>query len=218
VIDKYTELTPELHRYAVDRSSFRDGVVPAVERAGEEMGDLASMQIAGDQAAFMTILVGASGARRALEVGTFLGYGAISIARGLPEDGELVVCELEPEYADRAREHLSQAGLEGRVEFRLGPAIETLRAMSEGAQFDFAFVDADKEGYGDYYEECLRLLRPGGLLLLDNVFMGGEVVDPDADRKATRIVRELNDRVASDDRVEAAMLGIADGVTVVRKH
>ena len=130
-VDKFTALTPQLHRYAVEHSSFRDGVVPGVEAAAEEMGDLALMQIAGDQAAFMTILVQASGARRALEVGTFLGYGAIAIARGLPADGELLVCELEQEYADRARAHLDQAGLGDRVAFRVAPAIETLKELPE---------------------------------------------------------------------------------------
>ncbi len=217
-VDKFTALTPQLHRYAVEHSSFRDGVVPGVEAAAEEMGDLALMQIAGDQAAFMTILVQASGARRALEVGTFLGYGAIAIARGLPADGELLVCELEQEYADRARAHLDQAGLGDRVAFRVAPAIETLKELPESEPFDFAFVDADKQGYGGYYEQCLRLLRPGGLLLLDNVFMGGRILDPDADDEAMAVVRELNDRIATDERVDAAMLGIADGLTVARKR
>lgn len=217
-LDKFTAMTPELHRYAVEHSSFRDGVVPGVEGAAEQMGDLALMQIAGDQAALMTVLVRATGARRALEVGTFLGYGAIAIARGLPADGELIVCELDAEYAERAHAHLADAGLSDRVEIRLGPAIETLRAITEAERFDFAFVDADKDGYDGYYEECLRLLRPGGLLLLDNVFMRGRILDPEADDDATRVVRDLNDRIASDERVEAAMLGIADGVTVARKR
>lgn len=216
-VDKYTSLTPELHRYAVANSSFRDGVVPEVEADGEAMGDLALMQIAGDQAAFMTILVQATGSRRALEVGTFLGYGAIAIARGLPEDGELVICELEQEYADRAAENLAKAGLDERADIRVGPAAETLRALPESEPFDFAFVDADKGSYPDYYEECLRVVRPGGLLLLDNVFMGGRILDDDPD-EATAIVRELNGRIAADDRVEAAMLGLADGITVVRKR
>src|SRR5262245_37124803 len=119
------------------------------------MGDLAAMQIAGDQAAFMTIVVAATGARNALEVGTFLGYGAIAIARGLPEDGELVCCELSDEYAERARGHLAKAGLEDRVEFRIGPAVESLRAMDATEQFDFAFIDADKTEYIDYFEEAL---------------------------------------------------------------
>ncbi len=214
---KFTEVTPELHRYAVEHSSFRDGVAPELEAAGEAMGELASMQIAGDQAALLSVLTAAIGARRALEVGTFLGYGAIAIARGLPADGELVVCELEREYADRAREHLERAGLGDRVSFRLGPAADSLPGLPGDEPFDLAFVDADKEGYGGYYEQCLRLLRPGGLLLLDNVFMDGRILDPDSDREGVRVMRELNDRVAADERVEAAMVGFADGVTIARK-
>lgn len=216
-IDKYTAVTPELHRYAVEHSSFRDEVTAELEAAGEAMGDLARMQIAGDQAALMTILVAACGARRALEVGTFLGYGAIAIARGLPEDGELVICELEREYADRALEHLRGAGLAERAEVRLGPALETLAGLPESEPFDFAFVDADKASYPGYYEQCLRLLRPGALLLLDNVFMNGRVLDEEPDEEAG-IVAGLNDAVAADGRVEAAMLGVADGITVVRKR
>src|SRR6185312_8182787 len=166
--DKFISITPELHRYSVEHSSFRDGAVPEVEQAGEDMGDLASMQIAGDQAAFMTILVAAIGAHQALEVGTFLGYGAIAIARGLPADGRLVCCELDEGYASRAREHLSKAGIEGKVEFRIGPALESLRAMERTEQFDFAFIDADKTEYIDYFEETLPRVRPNALIMLDN--------------------------------------------------
>ncbi len=218
-IDKFTALTPELHRYTVEHSSYRNGVTPEIERAGAEMGSLAIMQIAGDQAALITILVRAIGARRALEVGTFLGYGAVAIARGLPADGELVVCELEPEYAERARDHLDRAGLGDRVEIRVGPAAATLAEIGQPDSFDLAFVDADKESYPTYFEECLRLLRPGGLLLLDNVLMGGRVVDAAAGAdEAPRVVAELNDRIATDDRVDAVMLGIADGLTVAIKQ
>ena len=217
-IDKFTALTPELHRYTVAHSSFRDGVVPDIERAGEEMGDLALMQIAGDQAAAITILVRAIGARRAIEVGTFLGYGALAIARGLRDDGVLICCELEQEYANRARGHLAAAGLADRVEFVVGPATDSLAALDRDGEFDFAFVDADKGRYPEYYEQCLRLLRPGGLMMLDNVFMGGRILaDPPPDEN-TSIVRELNDRIAADDRVEVAMLAIADGVSLVRKR
>jgi caffeoyl-CoA O-methyltransferase len=216
--EKFTGMTSELHGYAVGHSSFRDGVVPEIEAAAEQMGDLAQMQIAGDQAAFTTILVKAIGARRALEVGTFLGYGAISIARGLPGDGQLLVCELSDDYAERARSHLAEAGLEDRVEIRVGPAIETLGSLPGDPPFDLAFVDADKASYAAYYEQCLRLLRPGGLLLLDNVFMGGRILDRQTDDQGTLVMRELNDRIAADERVESAMLSIADGVTVVRKR
>lgn len=217
-LDKFTALTPELHRYAVGHSSFRDGIVPDIERAGEEMGGLASMQIAGDQAALMTILVRAIGARRALEVGTFLGYGALAIARGLPADGELVCCELEEAYAARAREHLERAGLAERVEIRVGPALETLTAMDGEGEFDLAFIDADKASYPDYFEHCLRLVRAGGLILLDNVFMGGRVLDPPPGDEGARAVAGLNDRLAADERVEVAMVAIADGLTIARKR
>jgi caffeoyl-CoA O-methyltransferase len=215
--DKFISITPELHRYSVEHSSFRDGAVPEVEQAGEDMGDLAAMQIAGDQAAFITILVAATGARRALEVGTFLGYGAIAIARGLPDDGKLICCELDEGYASRAREHLSKAGLEGKVEFRIGPALESLRAMERTEQFDFAFIDADKTEYIDYFEETLPRMRPNGLIMLDNTLRGGTVLDP-GESEAGRVTAELNDRLAEDDRVDVALLGVADGITLVRKR
>ena len=215
--DKFISITPELHRYSVEHSSFRDGAVPEVEQAGEDMGDLASMQIAGDQAAFMTILVAAIGAHQALEVGTFLGYGAIAIARGLPADGELVCCELDEGYASRAREHLSKAGLEGKVEFRIGPALESLRAMERTEQFDFAFIDADKTEYIDYFEETLPRMRPNALIMLDNTLRDGTVLDP-GDSDAAKVTAELNDRLAKDERVDVALLGVADGITMVRKR
>jgi predicted O-methyltransferase YrrM len=215
--DKFISITPELHRYAVEHSSFRDGVIPDVERAGEEMGDLAAMQIAGDQAAFMTILVRAIGAHDALEVGTFLGYGALAIARGLPEDGRLICCELDEGYAERAREHLRKAGLEETVEVRVGPALESLRAMERTEQFDFAFIDADKTEYIDYFEETLPRMRPNGVILLDNTLRGGSVLDP-GDSESAWVTAELNDRLATDDRVDVALLGFADGITMVRKR
>jgi caffeoyl-CoA O-methyltransferase len=215
--DKFISITPELHRYAVDHSSFRDGVVPDVERAGEEMGDLAAMQIAGDQAAFMTILVSAIGAREALEVGTFLGYGAIAIARGLPEDGHLLCLELDEEYAGRARDHLAAAGLDQGVEIRVGPALESLRALDREERFDFAFIDADKTEYIDYFEETLARMRPNGLILFDNTLRGGSVLDP-GDSEAAKVTAELNDRLAKDERVDASLLGVADGITVIRKR
>jgi predicted O-methyltransferase YrrM len=215
--DKFISITPELHRYAVEHSSFRDGVIPDVEQAGEEMGDLALMQIAGDQAAFMTILVTAIGAHDALEVGTFLGYGALAIARGLPEDGRLICCELDEGYAERAREHLRMAGLEDRVEVRVGPALESLRAMERTEQFDFAFIDADKTEYIDYFEETLPRMRPNGVILLDNTLRGGSVLDP-GDSESARVTAELNDRLTTDDRVDVALLGFADGITMVRKR
>jgi predicted O-methyltransferase YrrM len=216
-VDKFIVLTPELHRYLLEHSSFRDEAVRRVEEAAKDT-PVPEMQIAGEQAALITVLVQAIGARQALEVGTFLGYGAISIARGLPEDGQLICCELEQDYADRAREHLEAAGLADRVEFRVGPAAETLRAIDEAKSFDFAFIDADKVSYPVYVEECLRLLRPGGLFMLDNVLLSGRVLDPPPDDESARVMSELNDRLVADDRVDVAMAGIADGITLARKR
>jgi predicted O-methyltransferase YrrM len=213
----FISITPELHRYAVEHSSFRDEVTQEVEGAAAEMGDLAEMQIDGDQAAFMTVVVAAIGARDALEVGTFLGYGAIAIARGLPGDGSLVCCELREEYAQRAREHLRMAGLEQKAEIRVGPALETLRAMEEGEQFDFAFIDADKTEYPDYFEEALKRLRPNGVIMVDNTLRTGTVLDP-GESDAARATADLNDRLARDERVDVALLGFADGVTLARKR
>jgi caffeoyl-CoA O-methyltransferase len=216
-VENIISMTPELHAYAIEHSSFRDDVARDVERAGKEMGDLSDMQIAGDQAALMTVLVGAIGARRALEVGTFLGYGAIAIARGLPADGRLVCCELDRGYAERAREHLRAAGLEDRVEIRVGPALETLREVDGSEPFDFAFIDADKTEYVDYFEATLALMGPNGLIMLDNTLREGTVLDP-GDNRAAQVTAELNDLLASDERVDVAMIGAADGITLVRRR
>jgi predicted O-methyltransferase YrrM len=216
-VDKFIVLTPEIHRYLVEHSSFRGSAVDRVEQAAKKM-EKPEMQISGDQAALITVLVRAIGARRAIEVGTFLGYGALSIARGLPEDGQLICCELDQEYADRAREHLKDAGVDDRVEFRIGPAAETLEAMEEDGAFDFAFIDADKLGYPTYVRECLRLLRPGGLIMLDNVLLSGRVLDPTPEDDSAQVMHELNDRLLRDERVEIAMIGVADGITVALKR
>jgi caffeoyl-CoA O-methyltransferase len=216
-VERFISLSPELHDYLVEHSSFRDGVAQEVEQAARDMGELEEMQIGGDQAALITLLVTATGARRAVEIGTFLGYGAISIARGLPEDGKLICCELNEEYAKRAQQHLTDAGLAERAEIRVGPAIESLRGLDDGS-IDFAFIDADKVGYPDYYEECLRLLRSNGVIMLDNTLREGTVIDPPEGDEGTAVMARLNDRIAADDRVDVAMLGIADGVTLVRKR
>ncbi len=215
--EKYPQWTPELYEYLVDRGARQDMVLAELERETAAMGAIAAMQVAPDQGAFMTLLARAIGARRALEVGTFTGYSAICIARALPEDGELVCCELDPGYAEAARGWLERAGVGGRVEIRVGPAIETLEALPEPDAFDLAFVDADKAEYPAYYEAILPHLRQGGLLLLDNVLMGGRMLDSEPDENA-RIVDALNARISDDERVDIAMLGIADGLTVVRRR
>jgi caffeoyl-CoA O-methyltransferase len=217
-VERFISLDTELHDYLVEHSSFRDGITAEVEQAARDMGELEEMQIGGDQAALITLLVQAIGARKALEIGTFLGYGAISIARGLPEDGSLICCELNEEYAERAHQHLSRAGLAERAEIRVGPALETLRSLDEDGSYDFAFIDADKVGYPNYYEECLRLIRANGLIMLDNTLREGTVLDPPEGDEGTAVIVELNDRIAADARVDVAMLAVADGITLVRKR
>jgi caffeoyl-CoA O-methyltransferase len=217
--DKYTELTPELYAYAVEHGARQDDVLRrlAAETA-RELEDVAVMQIGPDQGAFMTLLVRLMGARRALELGTFTGYSAICIARGLPPDGRLVTCDLNDEWTRIARGYWEEAGVAERIDLRLGPALETIRELPESEPFDFAFIDADKAEYPDYYEECLRLLRPGGLVMLDNVFRSGSVLDTDDDDPRNVGTRAVNERLAGDERVEIAMIPVADGITLALKR
>ena len=211
-----TPINAELARYIQDHAGGRDDVLRQVEAETAAMGDLAQMQTGAEQAAFLEMLTRLTGAKFAVEVGTFTGYGAIRIARGLAEDGSLLCCELDPERAEIARANLDAAGVGDRVEIRVGPAIETLRAMPDGQTIDFAYLDADKTGYPDYYEELVTRLSPGGLLAIDNVFLGGEILQPE--REAAVVMAELNDRILEDDRVDSVMLGMADGVTLVRRR
>jgi caffeoyl-CoA O-methyltransferase len=217
--DKFTTLTPELYAYAIEHGARQDDVLRRLaEETEREHGDVAIMQISPDQGAFMTLLMRLMGARRALELGTFTGYSAICIARGLSDDGVLVTCDLNDEWTEIARRYWSEAGVDSRIDLRLGPALETLRALPSDDPFDFAFIDADKAEYPDYYEQCLRLLRPGGLVMLDNVFRAGKVLDPADDDPRNRATREVNERVAADERVDVAMLGVSDGITLARKR
>jgi caffeoyl-CoA O-methyltransferase len=214
--DKFTEMTAALHRYAVEHSD-RDEVLRELAEETDGLGGVAVMMMAPEQGALTTLLVRAIEARRALEIGTFTGYGAISIARGLPDDGYLLALDVNEEWTAIARRYWERAGLANRIELRLGPALETLASLPSGEPFDFAFIDADKESYPAYYEEALRLLRPGGLMMIDNVFRQGTVLDPEDQDPPTLAIRELNDRVASDERVLSAMVGIADGITLALK-
>ena len=212
--EKFTAMTEELHRYAVEHSR-QDEVLRALGEETAGLGSVAVMQMAPEQGALTTLLVSAIGARRALEVGTFTGYGSISIARGLAEGGRLTTCDVSEEWTAIAERHFERAGVAERIELRIGPAIETMRGLDSSEGFDFAFIDADKSSYLDYYEESLRLLRPGGMLMVDNVFRGGEVIDPSADDDGVLAIRRLNDLIAEDPRVDpVAMLGVADGITL----
>ncbi len=212
-----TPINAELADYVRDHAGGRDQVLLKVEEQTAAMGSISIMQTAPEQAAFLEMLVRLTGAMRALEIGTFTGYGAIRIARGLAPDGSLTCFELDGERAAVARANLDEAGVGEKVEIVVGPAIEGLRALPDEAAVDFAYLDADKTGYPDYYEEIVRRLAPGGLLAIDNVLMGGRILDTDPD-EGTAAMQILNDRIMEDDRVDSVMLGMADGLTLVRRR
>jgi caffeoyl-CoA O-methyltransferase len=209
-----TEVTQEVVDYLA-RHARQDEVLERVARETAEMPN-AVMATTPDEAALLTMLARLVGARRALELGTFTGYGAISIARGLADGGRLTCLEVDEEYAAIARRNLEDAGVADRVEIIVGPALESLRAMPAEPTLDYVFLDADKPAYPDYYEEIVPRLVPGGLLLIDNVLLRGGVADPREERE--RIMDALNDRVTADQRVDSAMVLVADGLTFVRRR
>ena len=176
----------------------------------------AGMQVSHDEGELLTLLVRLTGARYAVEVGVFTGYSAVCIARGLPADGRLLACDVSAEFTAVARRYWARAGVDDRIELRLGPAAATLRALPGDPAIDFAFVDADKPGYPAYYAELVPRMRPGGLLVLDNVLRGGRVLDPRG--PGDEAIAGLNDRIVADERVESVMLPVRDGVTLVRRR
>jgi caffeoyl-CoA O-methyltransferase len=215
--NKFISLTPEVYRYVLEHRSDHDPVLAELARETEALGPVALMQIAPEQGAFMTLLTRAIGARRAVEVGTFTGYSALCVARGLPDDGRLLCCDINEEWTSIGRRYWEKAGVARKIDLRLGPAADTLRSLPLEPQFDIGFVDADKTSYKTYYEEILARLRPNGLLLFDNVLWMGAVADPGNQSEDTVALRELNAALARDPRVEVVMLPVADGLTIVRK-
>jgi caffeoyl-CoA O-methyltransferase len=214
---KYIALDDALYRYALAHGSAEDPLLAELREETARLGDKASMQIAPDQGTLLTVLVAATGAKRAIEVGTFTGYSALCIARGLPPAGTLIACDLSAEWTEVARRYWERAGIASRIDLRLAPAAETLRGLPDEPAFDFAFIDADKPGYPIYYEEILRRLRPGGLVAVDNVLWNGDVVNDSVQDENTVALRRFNDLVAADRRVQAVMLAVADGLTLARK-
>ncbi len=210
---------PGLADYAAAHSTRPDEVQRAlVDATTAATGPFAGMQIGPDQGAFMSVLAATLRPRFAVEVGTFTGYSAICVARGLAEDGKLLCCDVSEEWTAIAREHWEMAGLTDRIELRIGPALETLRSLPEDPPIDLAFIDADKESYLDYYEEILPRLSRQGLILVDNTLWAGQVLpDSGADDDSTVALRAFNDHVAADDRVEVAQLTVGDGVTMIRR-
>ncbi len=181
----------------------------------------AAMQIAPDQGQFMALLIELTGARRCLEVGTFTGYSSLAVALALPADGRILACDVDEKVTALARRYWAEAGVAEKIDLRLGPARETLRGLLAGGEagsYDFAFIDADKENYDSYYEMGLELLRPGGLMTIDNVLWNGSVANPEKDDVDTRAIRALNAKIRDDQRVSCALLPVGDGLTLARKR
>lgn len=194
-----------------------------LRRLREETASLpmARMQIAPEQGQLMSLLVQLIGARRTLEVGVFTGYSSLAVALALPADGRIVACDVNEEWTSIARRYWAEAGVAEKIELRLAPAVETLDGLlaeGQGGTFDFAFIDADKTGYDAYYERILQLLRPGGLLAIDNVLWSGRVADPSDTEEDTEALRALNRKIHRDDRVYPSLVPIADGLTLALKR
>ncbi|MDR3512104.1 MAG: class I SAM-dependent methyltransferase [Caulobacteraceae bacterium] len=187
-------------------------------RETQQMGRVAGMQIAPEQGAVLAMLVRLIGATRCLEVGTFTGYSALSVALALPPDGRIIALDVSVEFTDKARVYWRAAGVEDKIDLRLGPGLVSLDRMIDAGEgpFDFAFIDADKSNYDNYYERALRLVRPGGLIALDNMLWGGAVADPAIDDPDTSALRALNAKIHGDARVDMALATIGDGVMLAR--
>ena len=211
-------LEESLHDYVLDNTTAGDAVDASLSAATRELGGVARMQVARDQGAFLSMLVSAVRPRLAVEVGTFTGTSSLAIARALPDGGRLLCCDVSEEWTAIARHYWEAAGVSDRIDLVIAPAIQTLRALADDTQVDFAFIDADKTGYLAYYEELVPRLSDHGLLVVDNVLWSGRVMDTSILDDDTVALREFNARVVADDRVEVVMLSIGDGVSVVRRR
>jgi predicted O-methyltransferase YrrM len=213
-------LSDQVYDYLVAHSLREPELLRRLRDETAQLTEWAMMQIAPEQGQFMGLLVQLIDARRALEVGTFTGYSALSVTLAMPKDGRLIACDVSKEFTDIARRYWAEAGVADRIDLRLQPALKTLDELIAGGDagsFDFIFIDADKENYDGYYERALTLLRPGGVLAIDNVLWNGAVADPKVDDALTKSIRALNDKVAKDPRVAISLVPIGDGLTLARK-
>jgi caffeoyl-CoA O-methyltransferase len=215
---KYIALTDPLYRYLVNcRSHASDPVLESLRSETDSLGDISKMQISQEQGSFMSLLVAATGAKSAVEVGTFTGYSSICIARGLSQTGRLVCIDESKEWTDIAQRYWAQASVDQRIELRLGPAIPLLQKLEPGLTFDFAFIDAAKTEYEAYYELLLPRIPTNGLILFDNMLWGGRLGAGPITESSGRAIDALNHKLAHDDRVESVLLPIADGLQLCRK-
>ncbi|WP_018141889.1 O-methyltransferase [Thioalkalivibrio sp. ALJ7] len=213
-------LDETLYQYLLE-NSLREPALLAELRSETAALPEANMQIAPEQGQFMALLAKLMGARRYLEIGTFTGYSALAIALALPEDGEIVTLDKSAEWTATARRYWERAGVAGRIRLEQGEARDSLQALEaagEAGTFDLAFIDADKTGYSGYFEHCLRLVRPGGLILVDNTLWYGTVADPDDTRTDTLAIRAFNEALHHDDRIDLSLTPIGDGLTLARRR
>ena len=209
-------LRPNLHAYLVAHSSPPDALLSdLIAETAERFPGNVIYQIGPEQGTFMTMLASLMGARQAVEVGTFTGYSSVCLARGLADGGKLLCCDINEDFTALARTYWQKAGLADRIELRLGPAKDTLHALPAGRTLDLAFIDADKQGYRGYWEELVPRMRPGGVILVDNTLLHGRIFEASPDPDALAI-KEFNERVLTDDRVELVMLPVGDGLTMAR--
>jgi caffeoyl-CoA O-methyltransferase len=211
-------LSPEIQRYLVAHGTEPDAVQEALIAETAALGGVSMMQISPEQGAFMTLLTRLVGARSAVEVGTFTGYSALCIARGLPDDGHLLCCDVSDEWTSVGRPYWERAGVAKKIELRIGPAADTLRALPKQELFDVGFIDADKTNYLAYFEAIVPRLRPNGLLLVDNTLWLGTVIDESVQDDDTVAIRAFNDAATADRRVDAVMLPVSDGLSLFRRR
>ena len=212
------QISLHLNAYLTAHSSPPDAVLRELaNETADRYPNETSLQIAPEQGTFMTLMTQFVGVASAIEIGTFTGYSSICIARGLLDGGTLLCCDVSEEWTTVARKYWGKAGLEDRIELRLGPAMDTLLSLPEDERFDLAFIDADKSGYLGYWRQVVPRIRPGGLIMVDNTFSHGRVIDAGNDNPAVIAIRDFNDHAAADDRVELVMVPIGDGLTLARK-
>lgn len=211
-------LDDALQDYVVNHSTALDPVQTALVARTTELGPPSGMQIGAEEAQLLTLLVRLTDARHAVEVGTFTGFSAIAIARGLAPGGKLLCCDVSKEWTSIGREAWKQAGVADRIELRLAPAAETLKALPNEQYIDFAFIDADKPSYWTYYSELVPRMRTGGVIAVDNVLWSGRVTDTDPADDTTRLMQEFNAKVVRDERVDVVMLPVGDGVSLIYKR
>jgi predicted O-methyltransferase YrrM len=213
-------LSDEIYGYLLENSLREPDLLRRLREDTARLTEWSGMQIAPEQGQFMGLLVQLLGARRALEVGTFTGYSSLAVMLAMPKDARMTCCDVSEEFTQIARRYWAEAGVADRIELSLRPAIETLDELiadGNAGGFDFAFIDADKENYDGYYERALVLLRPGGLVAIDNVLWGGAVADPQNRKDSTQAIRRLNRKLVADKRVAISRVPIGDGLTLARK-